>query len=460
MMSAAGGTRSPSAEAASGPGDEHGGGADAATLPQVPPWRAGIEWAARAIAIGAVLWGIGTVWRGDRPHRDTVLVQRDLPSALVTWTTGTPPADLRVVLASAPDASTRAWIAALARAGMRVRWEPNDSATLAGTAVSVEPIPNPAGETRVAVAAPPGTRIALHDAVGPIDTMTATGVGAIFEGPPLIGLSSVLAAGAVARAAPGDSLMLRHLLVLGQAAWEPKFLVRALEEAGWTVDVRLTVAPRAAVRQDVPLALDTAHYAAVIVVGDSGPTSPQALVAYVRAGGGLVLVDRAAPGLPSLAVGAAGSPRDDSSAARAGEASGSEFVPITSLQPGGVPIERRGAQIVVALRRVGAGHVEQIGYRDTWRWRMAGGDSGITMHRRWWVARVADVAYAPRIPLASPVDVDPAPLAAWYGQFGSPTRVSAGMPAPPWSPSLAWLFTTALVALLVEWTSRRIRGAA
>jgi hypothetical protein len=61
--------------------------------------------------------------------------------------------------------------------------------------------------------------------------------------------------------------------------------------------------------------------------------------------------------------------------------------------------------------------------------------------------------------LASPVDADPAPLAAWYGQFGPPRRVDGGTRAPLRSPSLAWLFTTALVALLIEWASRRIRGA-
>src|SRR5256885_34840 len=71
---------------------------------------------------------------------------------------------------------------------------------------------------------------------------------------------------------------------------------------------------------------------------------------------------------------------------------------ITSLRDDAIPLEKRGAAVTSAARRFGAGRVLQLGYDDSWRWRMAGGDTGLRDHRQWWTRQVSSVAYASHIP--------------------------------------------------------------
>ena len=274
-----------------------------------------------------------------------------------------------------------------------------------------------------------------------------------------------MTASCAATAALRDSLVLRRLLVLGTAGWETKFTIAALEERGWQVDARVHVAPGVDVVQGRDLMPDTARHAAVIALDGSAARAATAIVNYVRAGGGLVVAGGAAdiaafaallPGRPGPAV--AGRPFAATDTAPRASLAGRS---ITRLADGAVPIERRGEQVVVAARRIGAGRVVQVGYDDSWRWRLAGEDEPVVAHRAWWARVVAAAAYAPAIALPVAATV-PAPYASLVSALGAPSgSVVAGqvddLAGIPWS---AILFGAALVALLAEWAMRRIRGAA
>jgi hypothetical protein len=113
----------------------------------------------------------------------------------------------------------------------------------------------------------------------------------------------------------------------------------------------------------------------------------------------------------------------------------------------------------------GGGLIAQIGVHDTWRWRMAGGDTGEARHRAWWSARVASVAYAPATRRAVRADADPAPLAHLIDALGPPIADAVtGAVAPHWAqvnldPTRSpWVLGALLATLLLEWASRRFRG--
>jgi hypothetical protein len=332
-----------------------------------------------------------------------------------------------------------------------------------GAALALVPRPDPAGRARIAAAAPTGARITVRDDLGTIDSTIARRGGAAWDAPPPIGLASGIVSGIVARAAVADSLLLRPLLVVGHVGWESKFLVRALEERGWRVDLRLALTPQAHVAQGANAPLDTGRVAAVLAVGDATGLSPSALQRYVHDGGGLILLDGAERGLATLAAG------DTARVGLMADAHAAErtdvpptLVPSTSLvrlRDSAVAIERRAGFPTVALRAYGAGRVEQIGYRNLWRWRMMAGDTGVAANRRWWAARVSDVAYAPAVRTPQPLDADPAPLVAWIDRIGPPTSPAHQMTLPMLQPSLTWLFGALAVVLLAEWWSRRLRGA-
>jgi hypothetical protein len=105
--------------------------------------------------------------------------------------------------------------------------------------------------------------------------------------------------------------------------------------------------------------------------------------------------------------------------------------------------------------------VVQLGYEDTWRWRMAGAEGSVEAHRRWWAGLVGAVAYRATIRGVAPVSPHDAPLARTIARLGpaDPSR-----PSPPASRpdrgSLSWLlFGLAVASLVAEWGSRRWRGA-
>jgi hypothetical protein len=131
---------------------------------------------------------------------------------------------------------------------------------------------------------------------------------------------------------------------------------------------------------------------------------------------------------------------------------------VTSLNAGGVPLDRRADGVVLAARRVGAGRVLQVGYDDSWRWRMAGAQGSERAHREWWSRLVASVAYVPASPPRSSSDVESAaPLARMVDRLGPAQAMrDTGADRPPIDHRL--LLAMILILLIVEWGSRRLRG--
>ena len=134
------------------------------------------------------------------------------------------------------------------------------------------------------------------------------------------------------------------------------------------------------------------------------------------------------------------------------------FFAIASLKADAIPLESRDSEVAVAARRAGAGRVIQVGYDDSWRWRLQGPAGSPEAHRAWWATIVSSAAYRPTIPLTHSVNSDAAPLAQLYSALGPPSAERRA-PSPavqglPW-----WMLTVMILSLLAEITSRRLRGA-
>ncbi len=461
--------------------------------------RAG-EWTLRAIAVAALAL---LLWRWTRPAvsgaavADVIDARADsgrtrrldgasqdaaqdaVQDALGRWTSA-PVAAAHVVFGAPPTEPTRSWLRALAGAGMSIGWS---APSAVAVAISASSVVDPAGGVRVDVAAPSGSAVAVGDALALSDTARVTGARRDSAG---VGRSLVLPAAAdtvLARAGATTArvplpapLRFRHVLVVGRAGWEGKFVAAALEERGWPVHVQLAVLPRLDVTGQggaatTGLAPDTATTAAVIVV-DSGvvdAASAARLARYVRDGGGVVLGHDAAtePTLRALVAGSFGTTIAGRLGALDTDAplNGLALTPIVP-RPDAVVLERRpgGAAAAVVARRVGAGRVAQIGYAETWRWRMAAPDDAPAAHRAWWARVVGAVAYAPAsaVPNAATVAAgDPAPLAATVAALGTPrarpTGESSRGPGRSWPPD-GVLAVVAGAAMLGEVGSRRVRG--
>ncbi len=434
------------------------------------PSRAKLEHLLHALAALALVAALAVALRALRGQPSAeVRGTASLEDALVRWSTGEAPQHAHVVFDSVPKAAARDWLAALRGVGTQPSWE-GEGLTASGAAV--EPIADPKRSARVAVAAPAGTQVAVHDAVGMLDTLRAgpSGGGRLIAAS-IAGSVHMSAGTAEAVAALRDSVLVRPVLVIGAAGWEGKFIVASLEEYGWTVDARLALSPKQIVVQGPPApTIDTAHYAAVIAVDSVAAKYAAAIGAYVRSGGGFVAAGEAA-GVPAFA--SLLPARAAETALDAGEFTSDSVPPrnalalrpLGALAPGAAVLERRDHDVAVAVHRVGMGRVVQVGYLDTWRWRLAArGDSALTAHRRWWSGIVSGAAYAPRFDRAGAADAvaaaDPAPLAALAATLGPATpgreAVRGGWLDPRFLPLL---FALIVAALMLEWASRRLRGA-
>jgi hypothetical protein len=367
--------------------------------------RSVAERVARLVALVALALAAWTLSRRTAVETNLLRAERD-------WTTES----VRLTLDSAPSPLDRDWLAAMRRSGVPVTWSWRHHPP-AALAIAAVPLADPAGATRVAVAAPGGTRVTLSDRLGPIDTASAESGGLTALVP--VALQAVSASNA--RTTVADSLVLRPLLVLGTVGWESKFVVRSLEERGWVVDTRLMIGPGHTVTQ--PQApLDTAHYAAVLALDSGARSAAASIERFAKQGGGVIIA--------GSAVAHPGPWRDAKPL--------SYFV-------------LRGPDTLMAR----AGNVIQVGYDDTWRLRM---DSarGPAAHRAWWSGLVAAVAYAPQLRAMAPVSDDPAPVASTIDRLGPPAApTGGGLPLP--GPRV-W-FAVIAAALLFEWGSRRLRGA-
>jgi hypothetical protein len=370
------------------------------------------------------------------------------------------PGRIHVQLDSVPSKIELAWLGALAGAGSSVTW----SGDLPGLMIDAQPVASPTGGTKVLVAAPSGSSVVMSDEVGVIDTLRPHDAGASVTLNSVADHLSARAKSSVASTATRDSVVLRRILVIGEAGWESKFVVAALEEEGWRVDALIRVAPGVEVTQG-SAAIDTSRYSAVVALDAGASPYANRIVEFVRNGGGVILGPGAASldAMAPLRAGAVGRSTSESRAIQSGGSISLTTLALTpiALRSDAVPLERRAGVVATAARRIGAGRSLQLGYDDTWRWRMEGGEKSVRDHREWWTGLVSSVAYAPRVPrVTTTTSTDEAPLAGLVAAIG-PATPAGGISnltgrASEW---IAWLFVLLALALVGELASRRLRGS-
>lgn len=385
----------------------------------------------------------------------------NLRTALRDWTrSGIAPNRISVQLDSVPSRRDRDWLAALRASGSNVSW----NGSLPAVGFDVQPVASPSGGYRMLVSAPAGSSVVISDAIGPIDTLHAVSGGASVNVRSASGEVTATTAGTTARATLPDTLKIRRVLVIGDADWESKFVVAALEEDGWKVDAQTHLAPGVSVTQGSVTPIDTSRYSAVIALDHSAAPYASEITRFANMGGGVV-IGAGAAGLESLSPLRAGAPgRIDVASATASEPGSVTLqslsvLPVSAMKSDAIPLDRRGGNIAVAARRSGGGRVIQLGYVDTWRWRMSGGENSVADHRKWWTSSVAGVAYAPASAPTVSETADNAPLARLIESLGKPTPAAkAPLASTAASISLWWLFAILSLSLLAEWVSRRTRG--
>lgn len=405
------------------------------------------------------------------------------PAALAAWSSGTSPSAVHGELQTPPSPEVRDWLRALRRSGTPVTWSTD---SLIPLALDSRPIVDPSGGHRIAIAAPPGTPVLITDDAGVLDTVRVDVAGAWLGSRTLVGaidartpddrgrasVEAFVAAewksrGAEERAgfqAPSSGgEVLRDVLVLGGASWEARFVIAALEEAGWRVTARIAVAPETWVEQGQLASLDTSRYRAVVVLDTTARRWGDDIARFVANGGGVVIAGSAAaiPALRAIAPGGVGryiaAPAGASLDSAPRRALGVH--PVVLRASDGLALERHGSLVTLAARRHRLGRVLQLGHDDTWRWRMAGGDGAPADHREWWTGLVRSVAHvsAPGRP-DGPSVTDAAPVAHLLDALGAQSAgVSSSAPsraALPW-----WMLALGAALLLTSWGSRRLRGA-
>lgn len=424
-----------------------------------------LERGARLAALALIALLLGHALRAQRARPSLRAEGPAVEEALARWSTDVNPRRIHVSLDSIPAPGVRDWIAAFPGAGTVAGWNGDAPAP---SAVSVEPVADPQKPSRVWVAASPGARVQLDDELGAVDSASVDGHGAVFVLPRLEGrIRATLDGRGAATNDLRDSVSIKSALVVGMAGWEGKFVAAALEEHGWEVDARFAVAPSGDVEQGPgQIGLDTARYSFVVAMDSVIRRYADQLPRYVRRGGGLIVLGEASsvPGLGSLLPARWGIPTrptdfrpETADDPRRSFALGDLY----NLKRGAIALEMRDDDVAIAGWRVGDGRVIQIGYLDTWRWRMAGLDDGaVESHRLWWAALASGVAYAPRFDRAVSEEVEPTPRATLIETIGAPEPAQLELASILDDPRLLpWMFGALLGLLMLEWVSRRLRGA-
>lgn len=424
-----------------------------------PGKRRGLE---RALRIAALLSLAGWIANAARPSlaRRDVVRGGALNEALSRWTRGAAIDSAHVQLDTAPDAASLAWLAALRGAGVGISWA---GPAIADLALETYPPGDPAGGVIVATSARPSATQVLSDALGPLDTLTG--------GPAVVRLASVeggITATSGAQRAHVEAtppLATRRVFVSGAAGWEAKFVVSALEERGWLVDAHLFVGPGRDVLQGARAGLDTSRYAAAVLLDSAAAEGARGVESFARSGGGVVLAGDAS--LASRVSGVIGWRAGERETAplgtRAGDTAwrGLSRLPLGSVgDRRALTIESRSGSATVAARRHHAGRIVGVGYDQTWRWRMAGGEESVAAHREWWSRIVASVAARRATAGADSITSGAAPLAMLHARLGPPSQSVRSLPGALSRGSLSSLLgVLVLTALLAEWLLRRTRGA-
>jgi hypothetical protein len=424
--------------------------------------RVRVEQVLRGIVIAALAV---MLWRSLQEQTNSggrIVSARGIGGALAKWSAfAKAPDRIHVQLDSVPSNIERAWLGALAGAGSSLTW----SGDLPAVMIDAQPVASPTGGTKVLVAAPSGSSVVMSDEVGVIDTLRPHDAGASVTLNSVPDRLTARAKSSDASTVTQDSVVLHKILVIGEADWESKFVVAALEEEGWKVDALIRVAPGVDVTQGSAV-IDTSRYSAVVALDAGASPYANRIVEFARKGGGVILGVGAASldAMAPLHTGAVGRSTSQTRGAQSGGGVGLAtltLVPITSLRSDATPFDKRGGAVAIAAERVGAGRVLQLGYEDTWRWRMSGADGAVRDHRLWWTRLVSSVVHAPRIArTTSTVSTDEAPMVGLVTALGSATPLGAtsGLSGNQ-SDSMAWLFVLLTLAFIGEIASRRMRGA-
>jgi hypothetical protein len=417
------------------------------------------EWAARAAVVVLAGWLASLAWTGRVSDRVERAESTELARALTRWSSDPAVAAVHVEVKRPPGPSARAWLRALAAAGVNISWS-GDPAPLA---VAAMPVRDPFGGSTLAMVGLGETRVGVADAAGPVDSLAGTGGAATLSlrapVPPLIVTDGEVAA----TTRPHATSIIRPVLVLGRASWETKFVIAALEERGWRVVSRTVVAPGVETSVESVLPIDTSRFSAVVVTDSTGAAFARAIAAYVRTGGGLVVAGDAAS-IQGLAAISPGRPGRRVAPPMVFEASEARlellgFHPVTGPGRDALSLREDRGRTAVAVRREELGRVVQVGYDESWRLRMSGGDEGTARHGDWWNRLVSTVAYAPEVlSAAAPSEADPAPRAALFHALGEPAQASVAAPQSPRDWRRPELLVLLILILLLEVGSRRARG--
>ncbi len=341
-------------------------------------------------------------------------------------------------------------------AGTKVTWHGD----VPSMAIEVSRERDPFADGRVALVSGSDAPLAVSDSAGPIDTLRAT--SGTIEAGTLVGSVRAVRGGFFARGAVPKPTDRRAVLVLGRVGWEVKFVAAALTEAGWTVRSSSPAAPTVVVQDDALQPIDTARYDAIIALDSTASTYAAQISRFVLQGGGLVALGSALDvrSVQELAPADVGD-RQPGRILLTDDTITTRDLPTRALinvRNDAVALGREKNGIVLAAHRVGLGRVLAVGYDETWRLRMLGGESGPAIHREWWSHAAAAVAPAREAPVIAGSG-DAAPRAAIVDELGPPgaavetTRriVSDALPFA--------LLIVIVGTLLVETASRRFRGA-
>ena len=422
--------------------------------------RVRLERMLRIVAILALVGWVALALRPAPSGRDAATTST-LRQALGRWTRSVHVDSVRVELDSVPDATSLAWLAALRGARVGVSWA---APGIPAVALEIFPAAEPAGGTIVLASAPARAGNVLSDDLGPLDTLPAAAHTRASRVAMVEGALALTSDRQSARAHPATGFAPRRVFVSGAAGWEAKFVVAALEERGWSVDARLSLLPGEDVRQGPRAQLDTARYAAVVLLDSAAAESTVGVERFVREGGGVVIAggantaSRVAPLVAWRTRAREAAPLGTLPSDSAWR--GLSRVPFDTMPDRrALALERRQGRLLVAARRHYSGRVLGVGYDQTWRWRMMGGDSGAAQHGAWWSRVVGSVVAGAPTAGGAPATGE-APLAALHAALGAPSRATRPMPAGLLPDVLAnALAFLALGTLLAEWLLRRSRGA-
>ena len=427
-------------------------------MPSRADTRVAVEWLLRVALIALLGWALWRTTRSSAASPDAVAVDaRNVDAEIARLVAAPAPASIDVSMDQGLSRSQRDALVALRRAGSAVRWH-GTSPALAIEAVRER---EPDARGRLLIAAGDSSSIALADSAGALDTVRAGGGATVDVGTLVGSVRAALGRHSATTLAP-PATPRGAVMVLSHVGWESKFVMAALTEAGWTVRARIPAAPSVDVRDDGLLPLDTARYDAVIALDSSAADFGGAIAHFVAQGGGLVVVGDAMSidALRSLVPAQAGARRVGRILLAEDTVTPPDLPvrPLSELQRDALTLEKEPSGVTLVARRAGMGRVLAVGYDDTWRWRMLGGNSGLSAHRAWWSRAVGSVAPEREgAPMAQ--DGDAAPRAALADALGAPSTSSVAATRAAIDALPLALFTMIALALLAEIASRRFRGA-